>query len=98
MGDPYQGIDKGSDGSITVHNYGGSRHRWSVSYTIAWHQDAFHVVRIKRTSFDSLKPNTEENETLDLLTGGRTSSDPKAAAKHTQKPVRIDTCGGTDPL
>ena len=64
MGDPYQGVDKGQDGSITVHNYGGSRHRWSVSYTIAWHADAFHVVRIKRTSFDSLKPNTEEGETV----------------------------------
>ena len=98
MGDPYQGVDKGQDGSITVHNYGGSRHRWSVSYTIAWHADAFHVVRIKRTSFDSLKPNTEEGETVDLRTGTRVSTDPKAEKTHTKKPVRIETCGGTDPI
>ena len=37
MGDPYQGVDKGQDGSITVHNYGGSRHRWSVCFDTSIH-------------------------------------------------------------
>lgn len=98
MGDPYQGVEKGNDGTITVHNYGGSRQRWSVSYTISWHHNAFHVVGIKRTSFDSLKPNTEEETTLNLLTGARTSTDTKSATTHTRKPVLVGTCGGTDPL
>ena len=98
MGDPYQGIEKGKDGQLTVHNYGGSRYRWSVSYTIGWHNDAFHVVGIKRTTFDSLKPNSEEEENLNLLTGVRTSTDKKAAKAHSKSPVRVGTCGGTDPL
>ena len=98
MGDPYQGMETDKKGRLTVRNYGGSRQRWSVSYTIAWHKDAFQIVGVSRSSFDSLRPEQPEEVRLDLLTGTTTSTNPKAAKTHTFGPIPIEGCEAIEGL
>ena len=95
MGDPYQGIDKVTT-EASRFTTGGSRHRWSVSYTIA-------CIKTPSMSFVSSGPARQPQAEYGAKrsprpsTGGPTSRIQRLR-QHTQKPVRVDTCGGTDPL
>ena len=97
MGDPYQGIDAGQDGTIIVKNYGGSRERWSVHYTVAFHDGAFQIVAVKRSTFDSLKPKSIKENTIDLRPGVGTNT-ASGSASHNLTPVRIEACQDVEKL
>jgi hypothetical protein len=98
MGDPFMGIKARGVRSLTVSNYGGSRERWSVVYTIAWRKEAFYVVGVDTMVFDSLRPRDEQKKSVNLLNGRYTTSGTKRAKKHSLRPTRIERCPMFDDL
>lgn len=60
-----------SDGALEIHsgNLSIGRDRWDQTLTIAWQEDAFRVVGIMRSWWDTLTPDSDGNCEIDMLTG-----------------------------
>ena len=98
FGDPFGGVQVVGKSSVQVMNYGGSNHRWSVSYTFMWHEQQFQVVGIDESSFTTSDPDNMDEKSINLLSGKYHLADKKTLKAHTQKPTRFDDCQAIEAI
>ncbi len=98
MGDPGGHMTANGRGGVVFGNDGGSAWRWSLAYTVAWRHAAFRVVGVDTHAFYIHEPGSEEDVSVNLLTGEylRNRRGPPRTHRHTA-PL-IGDCGALEAL
>ena len=98
MGDPFMGLTMVDNNSLALSNYGGSRYRWGISYTIAWSDNDFYVVGFDNEVFDALDPASSKSVSVNLLNGTYRLNKSSLDMPHEKKPPLIGNCTAIESL
>ncbi len=98
MGDPGGHMSPNERGGVVFGNDGGSAWRWSLAYTVAWRYAAFRVVGVDTHAFYIHEPGSEENVSVNLLTGEYLRNHRGPARTHTHTAPLIGDCAALETL
>ena len=92
MGDPGGQMIANDRGGVVFGNDGGSAWRWSLAYTVAWRHTAFRVVGVDTSAFYIHEPGSEEDVSINLLTGNYIRNRRGPARPHPHTAPLIGDC------